>query len=85
MYTRVAGKSLRYFQLLCFFIKETVVGSVLFGLKKIKIYYIWVVPWVINHKKHKDRKKCFDGSEFVELFSLIILIKKMFTFVKKWQ
>ena len=41
--------------------------------------YIWVVPWEIHHKKHKDLRKCFDVSRFVELFSLIILVKKTFT------
>ena len=39
-----------------------------------------VLPWELNHKKHKILRKCFDLSSFVELSSLIILVKKSWYF-----
>jgi hypothetical protein len=38
-----------------------------------------VVPWVVNHKKHKVFKIFFFIIGFVELLSLIILVKKFFS------
>jgi hypothetical protein len=37
----------------------------------------------IQPQKHKDLRKCFDISQFVELFSLIILVKKILDFINK--
>jgi hypothetical protein len=50
---------------------------------RLKYYTCWIVPWIVNHKKHKDLRKCSDGSEFVALFSLIILVKKSCHFFEK--
>ena len=43
----------------------------------------WILPWEVYHKKHKGLRKCFQLSKLVELFLLIILIKKIFSFHQK--
>ena len=50
------------------------------------ILFCKVLPSIVSHKTRKAFRKCFISSDFVELFPLIILIKKnILNFIEKWR
>ena len=48
-----------------------------------RVSFFWVVPWEVNHKKHKGLQKLLNMVYLVEFFALIILVKKFLKSVDK--